>query len=175
MALLKPRALIAYCVASMRATSRLGARRRASGSEVAAERRMSSPVITKTEAAASWTDAGRPVTEVTGMRPRSSRPRSPRSALGAGPGSDAPAQPAARSGAASAASQRAWRDVFIRRLSCFFSGLIGFSRCRARPAGPGFRDGLQEHLRGHRLHEMAVEAGLAGQAAVARLAPAADR
>ena len=47
---MKPRALIAYWFVSARATSRFGARRSASGSVVAPLRRMSSAVITYTDA-----------------------------------------------------------------------------------------------------------------------------
>jgi hypothetical protein len=50
---LKPRALMAQPLALARATCRLGARRKASGRLVAPERRMSSPVMTKTEVGAS--------------------------------------------------------------------------------------------------------------------------
>ncbi len=46
---LKPRALIAYCAASTRATLRLGASRSASPSDVAPARRMSRAEMTKIE------------------------------------------------------------------------------------------------------------------------------
>ncbi|MCE3272869.1 MAG: hypothetical protein K0S57_3266 [Ramlibacter sp.] len=66
MASLKPRALMAYWPELRRATCRLGASRRASGRLVALERRMSSPLITNTDAGALRRLSGRPLTEVTG-------------------------------------------------------------------------------------------------------------
>src|SRR6266571_4945414 len=80
MVLLKPRALIAYELALERATSRLGASRRASERRVAPERRMSSPVITKIAAGASASRSACRDTEVIWMLPSSSMLRSARSA-----------------------------------------------------------------------------------------------
>src|SRR2546427_13202015 len=77
---LKPRALIAYELELMRATSRLGASLSASGRRVAPERRMSSPVITYMEAGASASRSACRDTEVVWMLPSSSMLRSARSA-----------------------------------------------------------------------------------------------
>jgi hypothetical protein len=71
-ALLKPRALMAYCAGSMRATFRLAASRRASGNVVAPERRMSSWVITWIAEGASASFSGRFETEVTSSSSSSS-------------------------------------------------------------------------------------------------------
>ena len=76
---LKPRALIAYELALMRATSTLGASLKASGRRVAPERRMSSPVITNMDAGASRSRSACFDTEVTWMLPSSSMLRSARS------------------------------------------------------------------------------------------------
>ena len=64
-ALLNPRALMAYCTASTRATCRLGARRRASGRVLAPDRRISSELMTKIEAGALPSFSVRLETEVT--------------------------------------------------------------------------------------------------------------
>src|SRR5437867_8932253 len=63
---------MAYELALARATSRLGASLRASGRRVAPERRMSSPVITNTDAGASRSRSACFETEVTWMLPSSS-------------------------------------------------------------------------------------------------------
>src|SRR6266581_1010898 len=76
MVLLNPRALIAYELALARATSRLGASLSASGRRVAPERRISSPVITKIDAAASESRSACRDTEVIWMLPSSSMLRS---------------------------------------------------------------------------------------------------
>jgi hypothetical protein len=60
-----PRALAMYWLASPRTTMRFGARRSASATEVAPERRMSSAVITKMDAGASTSRSSRRETEVT--------------------------------------------------------------------------------------------------------------
>ena len=105
MALLNPRALMAYDAAPTRATCRLGARRRASGRVRAPERRRSPLVITKIDAAAPETGSGRRDTEVTSMLASSSRDRSARSEART---SSPRAGTAARSAAArSAAAERA--------------------------------------------------------------------
>jgi hypothetical protein len=71
--LLKPRAVMAYWLASARATWRLGARRSTSGRLVAPERRMSSLVMTKADAATSESRSARRDTEVTTTLASSSR------------------------------------------------------------------------------------------------------
>src|SRR5665213_2956212 len=76
MALLKPRALMAYWPVSTRATWRLGARRSTSGRLLAPERRMSSAVITKMDAAACDRGSACRDTEVISMLLSSSRLRS---------------------------------------------------------------------------------------------------
>jgi hypothetical protein len=77
--LLKPRAVIAHLLPSICATWRPGTMRRASGIEVAPERRMSSPVRTVTAAGASATLCARFETEVTSTSRRSSMLIAPRS------------------------------------------------------------------------------------------------
>ena len=72
---LKPRAEMAKPRASVRATCRLGASARASGSERAPEARMVSPMITNTEAGTVASGSACMVAEVTSRRPSSSRLR----------------------------------------------------------------------------------------------------
>lgn len=71
----KPRAEIAWLLEVTRATCRLGARRSASGSVCAPDRRMSSFVMTYMEAAAVLSGVGRFATEVISIRVRSSSDR----------------------------------------------------------------------------------------------------
>ena len=90
--LLNPRALIAYWLLSARATWRFGARRRASGMLVAPERRMSSALITKIDAATSMSLSSRRDTDVTMMWLSCSRLISTRSGAAAIVGAAAGAQ-----------------------------------------------------------------------------------
>jgi hypothetical protein len=73
-----PRALMAYALALACATCRFGASRSASGRLLAPERRMSSAVMTNTEAAASERRSGRFDTEVISTLASSSSERSTR-------------------------------------------------------------------------------------------------
>src|SRR5207248_1688043 len=74
-----PRALIAYCVLSKRATCRLGARRSASGIVVAPERRISSAVMTKSDAGTATSRSSRFEADVTTICESCSRLSSVRS------------------------------------------------------------------------------------------------
>ncbi len=73
---LPPRAVIAYWPALILATSRFGASRNASGRLAAPDRRMSSAVITNTDAGAWLNGSARLETDITVSLPRSSSEKS---------------------------------------------------------------------------------------------------